>query len=224
MSKLEVYWGSGSQPSWRVLLALELKQVPYESKLLSFSQGEHKTPEFLAMNPRHKVPTIKQGSYTLYESMAILHYLDAKYPDPPLFGRTAEEKGLVARFVAEFENYLEPAMHQRVVRPLFFGKAKSEAEAAALREAIPLLHEELARWEAALDDRQWFVGSAISAADIAAFPTFKALERAAQKPEAANFDLSVHPLAERYPALAKWVARIEALPGYDKTYPPHWRE
>lgn len=224
MSNLEVYWGSGSQPSWRVLLALEIKKVPYESKLLSFSQGEHKTPEFLAMNPRHKVPTIKHGDFSLYESLAILSYLDRKFPEPPLFGRTPEEAGLVARFVAEFSNYLEPIMHERVVRPLFFGKAKTEEQAKALREAIPALHEELARWEAAVEDRDWLVGAHISAADVVAFPTFKALERAAQKPDAAGFELAVDPLSQHYPALAEWVARIEALPGYDRTFPPHWRD
>jgi glutathione S-transferase len=176
------------------------------------------------MNPRHKVPTIKHGDYALYESMAILRYLDAKFPETPLFGRTPEEAGLVARFIAEFENYLEPIMHERVVRPLFFGKTKSDEGAAALREAIPSLCEELQSWEAALGDREWLVGQQLSAADICAFPTFKALERAARKPEAAAFDLDVDPLDRRYPALARWVLRIEALPGYERTYPPHWRE
>ena len=49
---LEIYWGSGSGPSWRVLLALAIKNLPYESHLLSFSKGEHKTPEMLAWNAR----------------------------------------------------------------------------------------------------------------------------------------------------------------------------
>jgi glutathione S-transferase len=206
------------------LLALEVKGIPYESKLVSFAQGEHKTPEFLRMNPRHKVPTIRHGDYALYESMAIVHYLDRKFPETPLFGRTPEETGLVERFIAEFHNYLEPVMHERIVRPLFFGKTKSEAEAAALRDAVVPLHEELQRWEAALGDRQWLVGSRPSAADISVFPTFKALERAARKPEARAFELSVDPLEHRYPALAAWVARIEALPGYERTFPPHWRD
>ena len=61
MSELEVFWGSGSQPSWRVLLALEVKGLPYKSHLISFSAGEHKTPEFLRMNPRHRVPVFIAG-------------------------------------------------------------------------------------------------------------------------------------------------------------------
>ena len=54
---LELYWGSGSTPAWRVLLALTYKELPFTSNLLSFSKRETRTPAFLAMNPRGKVPT-----------------------------------------------------------------------------------------------------------------------------------------------------------------------
>jgi len=216
-----VFWGSGSQPAWRVLLALEIKKLPYESRQISFSDGDHKTPEFLAMNPRHKVPTIRSGDYVLYESLAILAYLDARSPEPPLFGTSPEETGLVWRWVMEFGNYLEPPVHERIVRPLFFNRAASEGD--GIREAIPKMHAELPRWEAALGQSPWLVGDRISAADVVLFPTVMALLRAAAKPDAAAFDLGVLPLEQRYPNLAAWVKRIEAIPGYERTYPPHWR-
>ncbi len=54
MAELEVFWDSGSPYVWRVLLALEVKQVPYTSRPIQFSKGEHKTPEFLAMNDRRR--------------------------------------------------------------------------------------------------------------------------------------------------------------------------
>ena len=221
MAKLEVYWGSGGQPSWRVILALAIKQVPFQSHLLSFSAGDHKKPEFVALNPRHKVPAIKDGDFVLYESIAILTYLDRKYPEPPLFGRSPEEHGLIWRWVAEFTNYLEPVLQERIVVPLFFGR--SEEEAASIRESVPKLREELSHWEHALGDNPWLVGTHISAADVVAFPSLMALRRAAQKPAARAFDLGVEPFSDQYPNLNRWVARIEALPGYEATYPPHWR-
>jgi len=46
--------------------------VPYESHLLSFSKGEHKAPELVGLNPRGKVPILRDGAYGLYESLAIL--------------------------------------------------------------------------------------------------------------------------------------------------------
>jgi glutathione S-transferase len=69
---LEVYWASGSPFAWRVLLTLAVKRLPYQSRLLSFAKGENKSAEYLAMNPRGKVPTLKDGDFALYESLAIM--------------------------------------------------------------------------------------------------------------------------------------------------------
>src|SRR5262249_21368170 len=81
----QIYWAAGSPYAWRVLLAAEIKRIPYESKLLEFSKGDLKTPEYLAVSPRGKVPAIRDGDFTLGESLAILGYLDRKHPEPPLF-------------------------------------------------------------------------------------------------------------------------------------------
>ena len=89
---IELYWGSGSPFAWRAMLILEVKGLTYESKLLEFSKGDHKAPAYLQLNPRGKVPTLKDGEFVLYESLAIMSYLDRKYPDPPLFGKTPEKR------------------------------------------------------------------------------------------------------------------------------------
>src|SRR5678815_3853312 len=98
---IELYWGSGSPFAWRVMLTLEVKGLAYESKLLEFSKGDHKTAAYLQLNPRGKVPTLKDGGFVLTESFAIMSYLDRKYPDPLLFGTTPEENGLIWRSLAE---------------------------------------------------------------------------------------------------------------------------
>ena len=69
----------------------------------------------------------------------------------------------------------------------------------------------------------WLAGAAISAADIVVFPWIPSLLRAAAKEEAKPLDLGFLPLDARYPHLAAWVSRIEAIPGYERTYPPHWK-
>ncbi|MGQ0657219.1 MAG: glutathione S-transferase family protein [Chromatiales bacterium] len=79
---LEVYWGSGSPFAWRALLALEVKRLQYVSHQLQFSRQEHKSPEFLRLNPRGKVPVLKDGDFVVYESLAIMKYLDDKYAEP----------------------------------------------------------------------------------------------------------------------------------------------
>jgi len=108
---IEVFWGSGSPYAWRVLLALEYKRLPYVSHLLQFSKQEHKSQEMLALNPRGRVPVLKDGDYVCFESLAILYYLDLKYPEPPLFGRTPEESGTIMRVICEYQAYIEPHLH-----------------------------------------------------------------------------------------------------------------
>src|SRR5262245_58240654 len=118
---IDLYWGSGSCNSWRVHLALEIKKVPYQSHLLTLSKKEHKAADYLAINPRGKVPAIRDGQFTLYESLAILLYLDRKFPDPPLFGRTPEQAGLVMRSALELVFYFEPIL-DRIAIPIYQGK------------------------------------------------------------------------------------------------------
>lgn len=221
MSLLEVFWGSGSQPSWRVLLALELKGVAYESKLISFSSGDHRAPEFLAMNPRHKVPTVKDGDFVMSESVAILAYLDAKYPEPPLFGTTIQETGEIWRRVMEFMNYVDGPL-LAVVRPVFFDKVEENSD--KIEEAVPKLQEELRILNDSLDGREYFVGGGVTAVDIVAYPTLRSLIRAGTKPAFERVGEGILPLEDHFPNLAAWMGRIELLPGYDKTFPPHWRE
>ncbi|MEP7126591.1 MAG: glutathione S-transferase family protein [Byssovorax sp.] len=218
---LEVFWGSGSGPAWRVLLALAIKGIPYQSRLLSFAKGEHKTPEMLALTGRGKVPVIRDGSFALYESLAILGYLDRKYPERPLFGATAEDTGTILRVIMEHQCYGDPLISV-VTRPLLFGQL--DAQRDIVNAGLPAMREELARLETQLDGHDFFVGDAVSAADIFVFPLIKTIERALAKPGAETVDHGLRPLGGAFPKLAAWVTRIEAIPGYEATYPPHWRE
>jgi glutathione S-transferase len=217
---LEIYWASGSCNSWRVMLALEIKKVPYQKRLLNISQRENRSPEFLILNPRGKVPVLRDGDFSLYESVAILLYLDRKYPEPPLFGRTPEEAGQILRQVLELINYVEPKV-DRFALPIYQGKVGEQA--AAIQTAARALHEELATLEASLTRRAYLAGDGPGATDCTAVAFVQHTLRAAGKEAAAPLELDFLPLARKYPALAAWVGRMEALPGYDRTYPPHWR-
>jgi len=96
---LILYYGSGSPYAWRVQLALEHKALPYELKVLSFSAGDTRKPEFLALNPRHQVPVLVDGDFKLYESNAIVEYIDEAYPGrgAPLFPGDAKTRALIRR-------------------------------------------------------------------------------------------------------------------------------
>jgi glutathione S-transferase len=217
---IEVYWASGSCNSWCVLLALTVKRMPYASRLLQLSKKEHKSPEYLALNPRGKVPCIRDGETVLYESLAIITYLDRRQPDPPLYGTTPLEAGTIARLIAEDRFYFEPKLDALII-PFYRGKAQEVAEELPARAAA--VHEELARFESELENGDYLAGARLSAADLSVFPHVQHLRRAFALPSFPAADLGFGNYAERYPRLAAWNARIEAIPGYELTYPPHWK-
>src|SRR3954465_13838747 len=115
---IDVYWGSGSPYSWRVLLALEHKGLSYNTHLLQLAMQEHKAPHMLSLNFRGRVPVLKDGDYVVFESLAVLFYLDRKYPDPPLFGRSPEEAGVIMRVICEYQAYSEEHV-MKIVNSIF---------------------------------------------------------------------------------------------------------
>ena len=216
---IEVYWGSGSPYAWRVLLALEYKRLPYTSHLLQFSKQEHKSPQVLQMNPRGRVPVLKDGDYVCFESLAILYYLDLKYPDPPIFGHSPEEAGTSMRVICEYQAYIEPHL-EKITGAVFSRTADLRSD--EITRAMHAAASEARTIEARLSRSDWVVGEAYSAVDMVIFPGFQLLKRALERPEAKELASRFMPVEVNYPAVGRWVARIESLPGYERTYPPHW--
>jgi len=68
---LELFLVSGSPYGWRVQLALETKGLRYTARYLSASDGETQTAKFLGLNPRGKIPVLRDGTLVVYESLAI---------------------------------------------------------------------------------------------------------------------------------------------------------
>jgi glutathione S-transferase len=217
---LEVYWGSGSPFAWRVLLALQIKEVPYESKRLSFTEQDLKTSEFLAINPRGKVPVIRHDDYCLHESIAILCYLEELYPIPALFGGSAAEQGLIWCAIMECVNYLEPQM--AIFAGVIFSGQQLEKQEEAIQSRQAIEHE-FARINTVLSTDEYLAGEALSAADVVVYPVLQLLIRAANKDNAKEMAGSLLRIDQSYPAIAAWCKKIENLPGYDNTYPPHWK-
>ncbi len=210
------YYGSGSPPAWRVWLALEHKKLSYEMKLLSFSSGDLKKPEYLALNPRGKIPTIVDDGFVLYESTAIVEYLDQRYAESgdPLFPRHATAAAIARRVVQEVDNYFVPANSKLLGLTIFSPKGPgAPEEIAKVRQE---LISELGRFESYLEG-DFFAGT-LSAADYTLYTSLALARRVDRKmPE---HGISAH----IGPKLSAWAKRIEALPYFEKTTPPHWKE
>lgn len=216
---ITIFRASGSCPSWRVMFALELKGLAYDAPLLDISKQQHKTAEMLALNPRGKVPILKDGEFSLFESMAIVAYLDAKYPERKVLGRTPEETALIWRLWSECMCYLEPAVDKLCI-PIYRGVAAEQAD--AVRAAARDIAAQLAPFEERLTSSPWLVGEQPTSADGAIVPQIGHLFRALEKPVAKTLDLELDPLHSRFPGIAAWWDRCRALPNFGRTYPPHW--
>lgn len=209
------HYGSGSPPAWRVWLALEFKGLAYDFKLMSFDAGDLKRPEFLALNPRGRVPTIVDGDFALYESNAIVEYLEEQYPaTPQLFPGNSRDRAIVRRWISEIDDGIARLVYE--LASLVFYPSGGPVDPARFTAARDAVVAELGVI-AGLMQGDYVAGARITAADFALYPHVAMLARLdSKKPELAL-------MGARPAAIAAWAARIEALPFFDKTVPPHWK-
>jgi glutathione S-transferase len=108
-----------------------------------------------------------------------------------------------------------------LLRPIFFlGRDETNPD---VQNAAQEAHQELKRLEVLLERSPFLVGARVTAADCFCFPDARLILRATERFPEMMRRLEFHPFAEVYPRTLQWVERIEALPGYEKTFPAHWR-
>jgi glutathione S-transferase len=209
---IRFYYGSGSPFAWRVHLALEEKGVAYEPVLLSFDKGEHKTPEHLARSPHGKVPALEDDGVTLYESSAIVEYLEERFPEPPLMPRDPAGRARVRIEEIEAVIYFGDVF-LGLGRRVFFTPPERR-DAAAIEAARADVRGLLRGLEGRAAKRGGqFVAGPHSRADLAWLPFVELAGRAGVE------------LAEgETPWLVGWRSRMRARPSYERSYPPHWRK
>lgn len=210
------YYGSGSPFAWRVWLALEAKGATYDMRMISFADREHKSAEYLAVNPRGKIPAIVDDGFALYESAAIVEYLDERFPaGPALFPGDLRQRARIRRLAQEADHSFGTAMDPLLSQVLFSPREKwNEESIAAAREEFG---REVAFWEQLVGAPFLADTEGPTAADFALYPHIAlALRMDKRKP-----DLDLRSLVG--PKFAAWMRRVEALPYLEKTIPPHWR-
>ena len=214
----ELFWISGSPPSWRVMLGLTLKGIPFTSRRLDHGAGENKKDAYLALNPKGQVPTLVHGDTVIRESIAILAYLDRAWQDRPIFGATASKAATIWQDVMVFEADLAPA--GRLIAPTLL-RGMSAARRDELGSATASFLAALDVVEDKLAQQPFVSGDAASASDCWLYPALGWVERAIAKTSDPVSDPLARHLSDR-PHLSAWHARFGDLPGVPDTYPPHW--
>jgi glutathione S-transferase len=138
---------------------LEEVGVPYETKILSFDKREHKSPEFLAINPMGKIPTIVHNGTVVTEAAAICAYLADAFPKAGLAPALNDPaRGTYYRWLFFTSGCVEPAMVDKmfarplVDRPGTIGYGTYEDTLNAIEKAIT--------------PGPWVLGARFSAADV----------------------------------------------------------
>ena len=221
---LTVHSISGSPMGWRVLLGLAFKRLEYRVIYLQGAEKEHRQPAFLQMNPHGKVPVLTHEGVHHRESLAILGWLDMTFPDHPLFGETPREMQTIWTAATGWSDYFLQATNA-VVFPVFRGAdgaPRTEPGETSPEEAARLLKVELDALEQQLQNRPFVCADTPTAADAVAYPEIGRLMRARQTRPRSMERLGLGDFDHLYPNIARWRDEIAALPGYDRTVPPHW--
>lgn len=157
----------------RVLITLEeLEVTDYHWESVNVSKGEHKTAEYLQLNPFGQIPVLQDDDFTIFESRAITRYLAEKYANQgtPLLGKTLKEKALVNQWLeVESQQYDRPVaevVRQVVIGP-HFGRTPKED---VIVEETAKLEKVLDVYEAHLSKRKYFAGDFFSLADLHHLP------------------------------------------------------
>jgi glutathione S-transferase len=147
------------------LIALEEAGVPYETRLVRFMKGEHKSPDYLALNPAGKVPALIIDGKPLAQNVAILTYLARRFPEAgllPLTGNAYEDAALISRLA-----WCSADLHQLVTRmrlPAFSCDLPDTAERIR-NMAAAAMAAQLAGIEADLARQPWLLGDDWSVLD-----------------------------------------------------------
>ncbi|HTL93550.1 MAG TPA: glutathione S-transferase family protein, partial [Steroidobacteraceae bacterium] len=183
-----------------------------ERTWMARASGDHQSPEMLARNPRGKFPVVMWGEQALFESLAILHFLDAVHPGRPLLPREHGPLACALIRAHEADNYTAPAMLD-VIDPRLMSPSPLPVDEQGLAKNR-VLHAELDRWDAYLAQASggMLAGPELTLADVALFPVVAFCVRCELR------------LSPRWPALARWYESLVARPSVQSSWPPHWKQ
>ena len=204
---MKLYGFPPSPNTWKVRAVAAHLGIPLELEFVDLAKGASRTPDYLAINPTGRTPTLIDGDLKLWESTAIMQYLASQKPNS-LWPDNARARADIARWqswqLAHWSKEgCEPLIFNRLVKKLLNLGAPDEAAVAKGNESF---HKEAKVLDAHLAKEPYLVGKELTLADLSvAAPLFYTKEA----------DLPVGP----YARLQEWFGRISALPCWRQTAP-----
>lgn len=209
---MKLYTTTGAPSPRRVHLFLAEKGVEIPTELISLREGQQFSDEYGRINPDRVVPTLVLDDGTaIGESVAICRYLEALYPEPPLFGSDPREVGLVEMWLrrVELQGYQPVQEAYRNSRTRFEGRAFPGFSSGL--DQIPelvgrsnaMVRRLLARLDGHLRGREFIVGDRVSMVDIVVLTTIDFAQRTRMEVVAS---------LEAWPELQRWHRAMSERP------------
>jgi glutathione S-transferase len=176
-----------------VRIALSEKRLPWEPIHVNLRADEHKTPEFLALNPYGKVPVLLDEGAIIYESTVVNEYLEDRFPDPPLMPRDPPGRAAVRLW----EDYGDNAFLGPAEGIFIHDKGWRTFEPERLRQMRQQIQGALTRLEAHLQGKKFLVRDTFTLADICFAPRIVMLDQLGT------------PLNPAYTNVRAWTERIK---------------
>ncbi len=198
------YWRSSA--SYRVRIALHLKQLPFERVPVDLAAAAHKEEDFRARNPQGFVPMLEMDGAQLTQSLAIIAYLDAAVPEPPLLPTAPADRAHVQALAMIVACDIHPLNNLRVLKHL--SGPLGQDEAARNAWVARWIGEGFAALEAQATPRagRFLFGDTPTLADICLVP---------QMYNARRFDVPL----DAYPLLVRADAAAQELPAFAAAAP-----
>ncbi|MEH2136985.1 glutathione S-transferase family protein [Nostoc sp.] len=198
---LTLYHSPISPNSRRVWITLLEKGLEFELVDIKLD-GEQFKPDFLAISPFHHIPALVDDGFNVVESLAILDYLEAKYPTPAMLPKDAKDLAIARMVQLLTVNELLPAT--TTFLPQFLGLPGGDPE--KLKNAEQKIATVLKFFENLLDDRPYFASHNLTLAEVVAGTVVTVLP-------------SIGISLSDYPKLNAWHDRLIARPSWQATEP-----
>jgi glutathione S-transferase len=155
---IKLHYNALSTFSRRVLIALAEKQIPHELVVVDMAARQHRQQPYLSLNPYGRVPTLEEDGFVLFESTAILNYLEAMRPAPPLVPADAQGRAQVDMHMKLCDLQLTRYSGTIIFPKRFLPKERWNA--AAMAEAKAEIEKHLAILDKHLADKTiWLANS-----------------------------------------------------------------
>jgi glutathione S-transferase len=203
---MKLYGHPLSSCTRKALVTAAEKAAQIELITVDLFAGQHKQPAHLARHPFGVVPVLDDDGFTLFESRAIIRYLDASLPGASLVPAAARERARMDQWLSVDQSYVAPHVRALVVQRVLRRHAGQPADTAAVSDAERGLAEALSAIDSALAGNRHLAGDGFSLADISLMPYVASL---------AMLD-AAHLLGElRH--VARWWAQVSARESWRRT-------